>query len=208
MTHYDALPIADILREHIRQDQTTQLTVSSDSMSPLLRRGDIVGLRRAGVPQIQNGEIITRSDPDNADGLVTHRAVGTWHDKQGDPLLVTRGDRVLAFDPPAKADEVLGKVVWRSRNGRVLHLDQGRGVWLSAQLGRVSERTRRQVSGVPLADRELTPEYINRANQQALARRTMAGARITRAFGRAWSQVLAVLVIALFRLEKSQPAAE
>ena len=53
----DALPLADVLREHIREDRLARLTVTGNSMAPLLKspahsiRGDLLEFaQRNGVP--------------------------------------------------------------------------------------------------------------------------------------------------------------
>jgi hypothetical protein len=159
--------LADVLREHVREDRIARLTISSSSMSPLLKRGDIIGLRHAGEAQIQPGQIVTFNSPGNAQDLITHRIVASWRNDQGNQLILTRGDHVLTFDPPWNAEAVVGRVIWRARNGRKLQFDQGPGQWLSRQLGLIAEKERALISGLPLANLPLTLDSIAHANRRA-----------------------------------------
>ncbi|NCF65610.1 MAG: S24 family peptidase [Anaerolineaceae bacterium] len=58
MTQYETVFLADLLKESIQQGTTPSLTVVGDSMSPLLRSGDQVGLQIAVLSQLQAGQII------------------------------------------------------------------------------------------------------------------------------------------------------
>jgi signal peptidase I len=171
--------LADVLREHIREDRIARLTVSSDSMSPLLKSGDIIGLRHASEAQIQPGKIVTFNAPGDPQGLKTHRIVASWRNDQGNRLILTRGDHVLTFDPPWNAEAVVGQVIWRARNGRILKFDQGLGQWLSRQLGLIAEMERAQISGLPIANLVLTPDSISYANRRAQLARIHILSRIT-----------------------------
>lgn len=170
--------IADVLREHIREDRTARLTVSSNSMSPLLKSGDIIGLGHAGEAQLQSGQIVTFNAPGDPQGLVTHRIVASWRSDQGNQLFLTRGDHVLAFDPPWNAEAIIGQVIWRARNGRVLKFDQGPGLWLNKQLGWIAEKERAQISGLPIENLLLTPGSIANANRRAQLARMRFHSRI------------------------------
>lgn len=49
-----------------------------------------------------------------ARGVVGHRVVGRATDRQGRPMLLTRGDGMVPCDPPVPPDRVLGEVeAWR-----------------------------------------------------------------------------------------------
>jgi hypothetical protein len=194
MTQYDAIPLADVLRDHINGEQIAHLTVSSHSMSPLLDAGDVIGLHHADPSQIERGDIITFIDPKNPQGLLTHRVAARQRDQE--PFfLLTRGDRMLVFDRPLDADAVIGQVVWRIRNGRKLRLDQGSGAWLSKKLGAVAELERRWISGVPFEVIAHTCHDVSAANELVRSRRENRSARFARAVGRMCSRLLAAGVL-------------
>ena len=207
MTDYDALPLADVLREHIGGDQVAQLTVSSNSMSPLLKSGDVIGLQYTGFSHIQRGQIVTFTDSGESRSLTTHRIAASWIDGQGNLQILTRGDHVLFFDRPRKVEAIVGQVVWRVRNGRKLRLDQGPGEWLCKQLGLIAERERVQISGLSLDQLQLTPDGIASANHKALLRRKGITARLVSRASRSWRRLLA-FIVPLFAREKKSPRGE
>lgn len=187
----DTLLLADVIREHISEDRTARLTVSSNSMSPLLKSGDIIGLRHAGEAQIQPGQIVTFNTPGDPQGLMTHRIVASWRNDQGNQLILSRGDHVLSFDPPWNAEAIVGRVIWRARNGRILQFDQGPGQWLSRQLGQIAEKERALISGLPIANLPLSPESIANANRRAQLARMHTFPRIINLASRSVKGILA-----------------
>lgn len=113
-----------LLRQSLANGQETAVTLSSNSMSPLLWTDDQILLTAVLPHQLIPGDIITLAEPK---GLVTHRY---WGQTEAGWLL-TRGDRALKTDPPWPPDALLGRVVGRKRGRRVLLLGQGRGKWLA-----------------------------------------------------------------------------
>jgi signal peptidase I len=147
-------------------------------MSPLLKSGDIIGLRYASEAQIQPGQIVTFKATGDPQGLMTHRIVASWRNDQGNRLILTRGDHVLNFDPPWSAEAIVGQVIWRARNGRVLQFDQGPGQWLSKQLAAISEKERVRRSGLPVDALVLTADGIADANRRMLLARMSFSSRV------------------------------
>ena len=194
MTQYDAIPLADVLKSHIRGERIAQMTVASHSMSPLLNRGDVIGLQQIDPAAVRPGQIITFRDPNNPDGLLTHRVAAVYQEDQDTPVVLTRGDRMLVFDRPLKADDLVGHVMWRVRDGRKLLLDEGSGAWLSRRLGTISKIERRLISGEPFEALRLTPEGLADANARIISRRASSYARSVRAIGRSGSRVLAAII--------------
>jgi signal peptidase I len=119
--------IADILRQSMAVGQTPFLTISSDSMAPLLKTGDLVGLSPVEMNQLIIGDIITLVQDEH---LLTHRFWGI--DDQGRPF--TRGDRPFTPDKPGEADQLLGRVIVRRRHDRELSLQMGAGHRLNRHL--------------------------------------------------------------------------
>jgi hypothetical protein len=118
--------VAEALRASMKQGRMPFLEVSSNSMAPLLRRGDRVGLVPAQRPQLRLGDVVTYLDNGH---LTTHRFWG-----EAAQQMVSRGDRSSAFDPPWAPDALLGRVVMRRRADRTLALDSGPGERLSRRL--------------------------------------------------------------------------
>lgn len=103
--------VAELVRESLANGQATWLVVVSGSMRPLLTEGDEVYVEPIQPHQLHAGDVIVLREPA---GLLTHRFYGPTHGR-----LLTRGDRNLWPDPPASADQLLGRVVARRRNGRL-----------------------------------------------------------------------------------------
>lgn len=79
--------------------------VSSGSMTPSLRVGDVLVTAPAAPGSIGGGEIVTFRDPLHGDRLVTHRVVR----QNADGSLVTRGDANADPDPaPVDPERVAG----------------------------------------------------------------------------------------------------
>lgn len=134
MMPLDTTQLADLLRQSLAQGQHPLLTITSNSMLPLLRRGDQVRLEAVTLAQLQPGDIITTVQPTY---LLTHRFWGGNTDT-GSLRLYTRGDRSWQFDPPADSANLLGRVQGRCRGVRCLSLQTGRGQQLNRQLTRLA----------------------------------------------------------------------
>ena len=122
---------AAMLQQSMAQGQTPFLTVTSDSMAPLLKTGDQIGLEPTAVSQLRPGDIITLAPKGD---ILTHRF---WSLEMGQ--IRTRGDRLLLFDPLWPPDCLLGRVIVRRRNGRSLSFTSGRGQRLNRHLARLTQ---------------------------------------------------------------------
>lgn len=111
--------VADALQASMRQGHMPFLEVSSNSMAPLLKEGDRVGLAPVPPHQLRRGDIVTFLENGH---FTTHR----FWSYDGD-YLHSRGDRSPIFDRPWRQDTLLGRVVVCEREGRPLWLDRGAG---------------------------------------------------------------------------------
>jgi signal peptidase I len=205
--YQDALPLADILREYIHQNSTAQLSVSSDSMLPLLRVGDILGLEAAPESQLHPGTIITFETAWREHGLVTHRIASTWRDKEGHLHLLTRGDRMLQFDQPLTSEQVIGIVTWRARNGRLVRLDRGQGARLNRKLDSIAGTAWQLISGRPLEPYPRTSDAVTRTNELALGRRNVLHAPLVRALSLAYGRALSLALLPFAEQQEFRGAA-
>jgi len=129
MTQIDTAALADLLKELLAAGRQMTLTVSSDSMAPLLRPGDQVVVTPVSLDLLTPGDVVTMTAvPD----LLTHRFWGLSPD--GSPRLLTRGDRPLTFDSPRPVSDLIGRIYLRRRDGADLALDKGLGGWLNRHL--------------------------------------------------------------------------
>jgi hypothetical protein len=123
-----------MLQRSLAQGQKPYLQIRSGSMAPLLRPGDEIQLEPLSLERLQPGDLITLAGPG---ALLTHRFWGLL-EREGQPYLLTRGDRTLAFDPPHPAGALLGRVTGRRRANRLLSLERGSGRWLHRRLVRAA----------------------------------------------------------------------
>lgn len=130
MADVDATLLAALLKESIGKGQQPQLTINSNSMAPLLRSGDRIILGSVTLEQLRPGDLLTLTIEPYP---ITHRYWGQWHHADAIHLL-TRGDRPLLFDRPWPVDCLIGRVVARERQGKLLSLQQGWGKWLNDRL--------------------------------------------------------------------------
>jgi signal peptidase I len=125
--------MAELLQESLRQGQRPLLTVTSNSMSPLLRRGDQVTIEAISAEQLQPGDTALFAA---GDWLISHRYWGR-RKVAGETWLLTRGDHQRGFDAPWPASQLTGRVVGRWRHGRYLSLIDGPGGRLNRLLSRL-----------------------------------------------------------------------
>ncbi len=100
--------------EALRSFGAARLAVTGTSMLPAIWPGDVLEVRRQGVGDAQRGDVVLFL----RDGrLVAHRVVERL-DREGGNLLVTRGDRQRATDPPISNEELMGRVTKVLRGNR------------------------------------------------------------------------------------------
>ncbi len=126
MTQTPLTVVAELLQESAANGRTPFLTLVSNSMAPLLRAGDQVGLELIAPAGLQPGDLVVlRTEAD----MVTHRFWG-----RTPAGLITRGDRPLTFDAPWAEEDMVGRVICRRRGNRELSLQQGSGRALNRHL--------------------------------------------------------------------------
>jgi hypothetical protein len=125
---------AELIKEGLTQGKLSYATVTSDSMSPLLLRGDEVQIAPVNAAKLKPGNVILLAKPD---GLLVHRYWQTRHLPEG-TFFITRGDRLPEFDPPTPEDCLVGEIIVRRRGSRQLSLTYGPGCWLNRRLTVIS----------------------------------------------------------------------
>ncbi len=94
----------------------SRLRVTGASMLPAVWPGDVITVQRRSWPDLRPGQIVLfRRD----DRLVAHRVLS-----MSDGRLITKGDSLVAVDPPVEESEIIGQVVWISRGGRTVPTEQ------------------------------------------------------------------------------------
>jgi hypothetical protein len=106
-----------------------RLTVTSDSMWPLLRVGDGVVVQPIDPHALQPGDVIVVQ---RSGGWITHRLVTVdergWH---------THGDNTRYGDEAASAAQIVGRVIAIERNGQTIDLLQPRWRTIDRRVNRV-----------------------------------------------------------------------
>jgi hypothetical protein len=126
--------LVKLLHESLRAGQQPVMHVVSDSMAPLLRKGDRVRVQGTTPETIEAGDIVVF---ETGDELVIHRFLG-WSEVKGERVAVTRGDRLMVLDALSPATAILGSVAARYRDGRRLTLQKGPGRLLNRVLAGLS----------------------------------------------------------------------
>lgn len=89
------------------------LIVTSGSMAPSMRTGDLVVLRSLRVDRVSSvraGRVVTFRAAGTGDVLVTHRVIGTARNASGGSVWVTKGDANPTADlSPLTPDRVIGE---------------------------------------------------------------------------------------------------
>lgn len=87
--------------------ETKCFAVQSNSMAPMLERGDVVFVRPVEFENLSVGDVISAHFP-GSDGVFTHRIIQVDSDKE---QIRTRGDGNMSDDPqPTQADKIIGKL--------------------------------------------------------------------------------------------------
>jgi signal peptidase len=115
----------------------TALTVLTGSMQPTMKPGDVAVVYPVeGFEDIKLGDIVTFMPNAEDPTLVSHRAVRWETGKDGERLLVTRGDANGQEDPPLMEKQVRAKVAYHVPwVGNVLQYGAASKPWLVIGLG-------------------------------------------------------------------------
>src|SRR5438876_1115588 len=123
----------ELLAEVARKFGEIRFKATGDSMLPSVWPGDLLTVRRQSFSEFRDGEIVlyereggenalTRpygpASPRGRGDFVAHRIV-----ERSGRELITRGDSLRQNDVPVHEEQVLGRVVSISRNGRAIRLE-------------------------------------------------------------------------------------
>lgn len=88
------------------------VTIQDDSMTPVLKRGDLAIAADASLADMRNGNLIATPDPKNPDQIIAHRIVGT-PTVLGQNNFQTQGDHSPSPETFVTADRILGMITYR-----------------------------------------------------------------------------------------------
>lgn len=162
-----------LLFEALERDQNPFLSVTSDSMAPLFRRGDQIQLGQVSPESLTVGDVIVLGSQDD---LLTHRFWGVAN-IGGSNFLITRGDRLAYYDPLLPASQLKAVVIGRQRGDRFLDLRRGPGNWLNHRLTQLSRLGARVISlELPTLERrsnsQVRPSFVRRILRRLLVTMT------------------------------------
>lgn len=127
--------IANLLRKSLAQGQTPSLTIISNSMKPLLQLGDKIFIETVELDTLQLGDIVLI---ETSGELMTHRFWGVVQ-QNGQNFIITRGDRPLNFDMLWESTKLIGRIVARQRDSRLLSFQESAGKRLNQSLAALAQ---------------------------------------------------------------------
>jgi|SRR5579863_3356567 len=136
----------ELAGEVLRSSGTLRLRVMGWSMLPAIWPGDTLVVENANHSAVSKGDIVLFGRDRR---LFAHRVVAR-RSQPGKLQLVTRGDAMPAEDAPVSDNELLGRISFIGRNGRLIEPSRSRGFSQRAiaALVRSSEIAARVVVGV------------------------------------------------------------
>ena len=128
----DISPPVKLLQKSLAQGQHVTISVNGRSMSPLLQPNDLIVIEPIHIDKLKKGDIVTLISQGQ---LLTHRFYGFYKSPEHpNGLLCTRGDRLKQFDPSCPPHHLVGRVVQRKRNNKVMEFTTGFGFYLNQHL--------------------------------------------------------------------------
>lgn len=107
---------------------SVRFRANGNSMQPTIKDGEVITIKPVVSSQIKRGDILLHR---NGRGVIVHRVVRIERkktllnpqDSLPSTFFILRGDASSTCDEPVEADQVLGKVVFVERVGRLIDLD-------------------------------------------------------------------------------------
>ncbi len=106
----------ELFMEALRSLGRARLRVRGGSMRPWLRGGEIVEVRCASPAEVRAGDVVAFA---RGGGLFVHRVIGKSR-REGQTLLITKGDAFPDADSPVREAELLGRVTGVARHGSMV----------------------------------------------------------------------------------------
>jgi signal peptidase I len=134
-THSDrnqATIAIELLKEAASKDHKLKLEVTSQSMTPMLRKGDHIIVEQVLPDQLRRGNLVVIRRPSD---LVTHRVIDI------DPAgwIFTKGDNHPYRDPPVPLVDILGRVTAIEQDQHIFDLSTPAWIFLNRILGFIAK---------------------------------------------------------------------
>ncbi len=127
--------IASLFIQALREGQSLWFRVASNSMFPLLRKGDEVYIQPAQAYEIRLGEITAF---ETSSGLIIHRIISIQHTPTGIRLLQMSDVELLTSW--VKEQAVVGRVISIRRENRQIDLQSSIAKWCGTVAARIRNR--------------------------------------------------------------------
>ena len=111
---------AELAADLLRGGASIRFRALGQSMSPMIRDGDVLTVEPARLEDLRVGEVAFHRIGERQ--VVAHRVVGR-RAEDGRRVLTTRGDAVLGAPDSVSEGDVLGRVIERERDGRVVRMN-------------------------------------------------------------------------------------
>jgi signal peptidase I len=97
-----------LFEDILKNGSALRVKVTGRSMTPFLRGGEILTLKKADCSSLKRGDLILFRN--TAGYSILHRIVRVKLGRNGATSFQTKGDALIAFDDPVQENEILGKV--------------------------------------------------------------------------------------------------
>lgn len=137
----------------LERGYAVRIRVDGDSMDPLLRSGDALIVEPAVAETLRVGDVVlARLDR----GLTAHRVIRLDREAGRVVGIRSRGDNCAEADPPFSPERILGRVISRERDGRLVAVRRARWTLAArrhlgratARVGRLARRFSRVISRI------------------------------------------------------------
>lgn len=123
--HLSSDEVIHLFEDILNSGLSLRTQVTGISMTPFLRGGEILTIKKIGSSSLRTGDLIFFKD---LRGLpILHRIVRKKH--KGDiSIFQTKGDALISIDGPVTGDSILGKVCIienKLASGKIKHIDMG-----------------------------------------------------------------------------------
>ena len=130
-----------LFEDILKSGSALRVKVTGRSMTPFLRGGEILTLKKADCSSLKRGDLILFRN--TAGYPILHRIVQTIREKSRAIAFQTKGDALIAFDDPVQENEILGKVCRIEKGPRSINMEtriQGRLNYVIAVAGLLKSR--------------------------------------------------------------------
>ncbi len=117
--------ILSFLEDLLKGGSDLRVRVTGRSMTPFLRGGEVLTLRRVESSSLKRGDLIFFRGRDGYP--ILHRLIQTIRRKSGAIDFQTKGDALIAFDEPVQQHDVLAKVCIIEKGTKSIDLETG--IW-------------------------------------------------------------------------------